>query len=124
MWICDHTRKPLSLAAVKAPDGSNNEAAFRALYEALKWCKQKNIRDIDIEEDLLIIINAVSSNKAISWKLQQWVASIREILADMDNFSTKHVYREANEAADFLSEVVIDETVSVITEDTGQWEDL
>ncbi|GLJ14433.1 hypothetical protein SUGI_0233360 [Cryptomeria japonica] len=98
---------------VKLPNGTNNDAEFAALLGGLRLCKEDNLLNIDIEGDSLNVIRSISSRNAPSWKSRMWVNDIQEILEGMD-FSIKHVFREANQEADFLSNHVIDQANDVI----------
>lgn len=57
---------------------------------------------VDTKGDSLTCINAVNKNDIQSWKLNKWLAIIKNLLNSLDHYSTSHTYREANRVADRL----------------------
>ncbi|GLJ11323.1 hypothetical protein SUGI_0152140 [Cryptomeria japonica] len=86
----------------------------------LRWCGNMGLKDIDIEKDSKFVVESIISNYNGNWKFDPWIKSIKEILYNL-NHTLSHVYREANQAADFLSKVVLDIVGSQITESSTVW---
>ncbi|GLJ45439.1 hypothetical protein SUGI_0956710 [Cryptomeria japonica] len=82
---------------------TNNEAKIRALEAGLNLCVQNGISKVLIEGDSQIIINGIINSKLECWKLRKWLPQITHLLDLIDTFEIKHVYREGNRLANYLT---------------------
>lgn len=71
-------------------------------------CSKKGIREIEIEGDSTIVINAIKSRSTSNWHLKALLEQILFILSDFDNYSVRYIYREANSEADFISKLAVE----------------
>ncbi|XP_056695811.1 uncharacterized protein [Spinacia oleracea] len=76
-----------------------------ALHKGLKEARNLNIKNIYIEGDNLLVINVVKGTWNIPWKLHYIIQDIQDILKFFDTWDIKHVFREANRAADWVANV-------------------
>lgn len=60
----------------------------------------KNISNIHIEGDNLLVINAVKGLWQPTWKIAHIIEDICILLNSFSSRTTRNVYREENEAAD------------------------
>ena len=58
---------------------------------------------LQIEGDNLIVIEALQGKAAIPWRINYIIEDVRNLLIQVDQVVIKHIYREANMAADWLS---------------------
>ncbi|XP_057846629.2 uncharacterized protein LOC131056298 [Cryptomeria japonica] len=89
---------------------TNNIAEFKALLLGLLEFSSRGIKHVVVEGDLAIAINAVKTIRLPNWRLQALLERILKELSRFDDFSCKHVYREANLEADALSKIATDGT--------------
>ncbi|GLJ38208.1 hypothetical protein SUGI_0777750 [Cryptomeria japonica] len=81
--------------SIKLLDGTNNDAEYVALL----------------------------AGKAPSWKARMWLEGIHEILKDLGEYNIRHIYKEANTYAKFLSNHAIDlSEVSIIASNQSVWD--
>ncbi|KAL0451303.1 UNVERIFIED_CONTAM: hypothetical protein Slati_1108400 [Sesamum latifolium] len=79
----------------------NTQAKLRAIHRGLQICTDKGHYNIWIETDATAIIKLIFTPKQGAWNLQTTLQSIRKLLSQMD-YRISHVFREDNQAADFL----------------------
>lgn len=68
-------------------------------------CIKHGLRNVSVEGDLKIAINAIKRKQTPNWRLQAILDKILENLAIIEHFEGKHIYREANSAANALSKL-------------------
>ncbi|XP_059064421.1 uncharacterized protein LOC131856596 [Cryptomeria japonica] len=103
--IRDHKGREVDRIAMPIPPNTNNIAEFKALQLGLTDCLNHGVRNIIIEGDSAIAINAIKTKSTPNWRLQDLLDSILKNLSKLESFSARHVYREANTKADALSKV-------------------
>lgn len=87
------------------PPDTNNIAEFIALLLGLKGCINHGIKNITVEGDPEMAINAIRKKSTPNWRLQALLERILEILNSLEHFEAKLIYREANIEVDALSKV-------------------
>lgn len=87
------------------PPDTNNIAEFKAIQLGLMDCIKHGLRNLTVEGDSKIAINAIKRQKTPNWRLQAILDNIIENLARIEHFEAKHIYREANSVADALSKL-------------------
>ena len=60
-------------------------------------------RNLEIEGDNMLIIQAIQGQVQVPWQVRNIVLEIKGILAQCAQVKIRHIYREANMAADWLS---------------------
>lgn len=88
---------------------TNNVTEFKALLLGLIECSKRDIKNIEFEGASAIVINVIKSLATPNWCLQALLEKILSVLNAFENFSCKHIYREANLEVDMLSKAVADE---------------
>ncbi|XP_059068471.1 uncharacterized protein LOC131858985 [Cryptomeria japonica] len=101
--IRDQTRAIIEKMTKPIPPDTNNIAEFTALLLGLKDYINHGLKNVSVEGDSKIAINAIRKKKTPNWRLQSLLERILENLNSLEHFEAKHVYREANEVADALS---------------------
>ncbi|KAL0293864.1 UNVERIFIED_CONTAM: hypothetical protein Sangu_3229600, partial [Sesamum angustifolium] len=81
---------------------TNTQAELSAIHRGLQLCRDKGFRKIWIETDAKAIITLISSPRQGAWNLQNTLQRIRNILSQM-TYRISHIFREGNQAADFLA---------------------
>ncbi|XP_057860374.1 uncharacterized protein LOC131069084 [Cryptomeria japonica] len=82
-----------------------NQAKGTALLWGMKFSTTIGIRRLEIEGDSKIIIEVVKGRTAVGWKVDAIMRNTRILLANLNNFTIYHIYREGN--------VVVDSMVAV-----------
>ncbi|XP_059067587.1 uncharacterized protein LOC131858375 [Cryptomeria japonica] len=101
--IRDHKGTIVGKMAMPMPPDANNIAEFKALHLGLIDYHKHGIKNLIVEGDSAIAIKAIKTRRIPNWRLQAILDSILENLTKLDNFVSKHVYREANTEANELS---------------------
>nr|XP_011462180.1 PREDICTED: uncharacterized protein LOC105350886 [Fragaria vesca subsp. vesca] len=78
-------------------------AEATALRDGLINAKAKGYTDIQVEGDSKMVIEAVNENISSPWRIKQIVQDIKKIAKGFSTISFKHIYREANFAADAIA---------------------
>lgn len=63
------------------------------------------IRSLHIEGDNLLVVNAVLGKCAISRQIDHLIRDIRVLLRSFSSWTLQHIYREANQVADWVANV-------------------
>ncbi|XP_059067703.1 uncharacterized protein LOC131858471 [Cryptomeria japonica] len=108
--VRDHNGFFIGKMARSIPPNTNNIAKFKALLLGLSECSSRGTKHLVVEGDSTIAINAVKTMRLPNWRLQALLERILKELSRFDDFSCKHVYREANSEANALSKIVADGT--------------
>ena len=74
-----------------------------ALQDGVKVATNTGFKDIQIEGDNQIIIQAVKATIRIPWQIQMLVLDIRDMLPFFASAPIFHVFREGNMAADWIA---------------------
>ena len=89
---------------------TNNVAEYLGLIEALKYCVEKNIMEVDIYLDSLLVVQQVNLEyKVKSKKLQEYYNQSLDLINKINNIKITHVRREFNKRADQLANQALDE---------------
>ena len=89
---------------------TNNVAEYLGLIEALKYCVEKNIMEVDIYLDTLLVVQQVNLEyKVKSKKLQEHYNQALDLINKINNVKITHVRREFNKRADQLANQALDE---------------
>ena len=89
---------------------TNNVAEYLGLIEALKYCVEKNIMEVDIYLDSLLVVQQVNLEyKVKSKKLQEHYNQALDLINKINNVKITHVRREFNKRADQLVNQALDE---------------
>ncbi|XP_056690427.1 uncharacterized protein [Spinacia oleracea] len=76
-----------------------------ALHKGIQEAIKLNIKDIYIEGDNLLVINSLKGIWTPPWKLQNIIQDSRTLLQHFHSTHIKHIFREANRAADWIANV-------------------
>ncbi|XP_059064708.1 uncharacterized protein LOC131856799 [Cryptomeria japonica] len=106
--IRDHLGAIIGKMAKPLPPDTNNIAEFKPLQLGLMDCIKHGLRNIIVEGDSEIAINAIKRQKTPNWRLQAILDSILENLAKLEQYEAKHIFREVNIVADVLSKATIE----------------
>ena len=89
---------------------TNNVAEYLGLIEALKYCVEKNIMEVDIYLDSLLVVQQVNLEyKVKSKKLQEHYNQALDLINKINNVKITHIRREFNKRADQLANQALDE---------------
>ncbi|XP_057835107.1 uncharacterized protein LOC131045531 [Cryptomeria japonica] len=99
--IKDQSRAITGKMAKLIPPDTNNIAEFTALQLVLMDCINHGLRNVSVEGDSEIAINAIRK-KTPNWRLQAILEKNLENLTRFEHFEAKHIYGEANVVADAL----------------------
>ena len=100
------------IATIKKRTGiaTNNVAEYLGLIEALKYCVENNIMEVDIYLDSLLVVQQVNLEyKVKSKKLQEHYNQSLDLINKINNIKITHVRREFNKRADQLANQALDE---------------
>ncbi|KAL0290650.1 UNVERIFIED_CONTAM: hypothetical protein Sradi_7045900 [Sesamum radiatum] len=97
---------------------TNTHAELSAIHRGLQLCRDKGFRKIWIETDAKAIITLISSPRQGAWNLQNTLQRIRNILSQM-TYRISHIFREGNQAADFLANQACSEQQLCILQEDG-----
>lgn len=89
---------------------TNNVAEYLGLIEALEYCIEKNIMEVVIYLDSLLVVQQVNLKyKVKSKKLQEYYNQALDLINQINNIEINHVRREFNKRADQLANQALDE---------------
>jgi ribonuclease HI len=89
---------------------TNNVAEYSGLIEALQYCIEKNIMEVVIYLDSLLVVQQVNLEyKVKSKKLQEYYNQAIDLKNQINNIEINHVRREFNKRADQLANQALDE---------------
>ena len=89
---------------------TNNVAEYLGLIEALQYCIEKNIMNVVIYLDSLLVVQQVNLQyKVKSKKLQEYYNQAIDLINQINNIQINHVRREFNKRADQLANQALDE---------------
>lgn len=86
-------------------DGTNNEVEVQAAFLETKLALNMKVQRIHLEGDSQVVINEIDKGNMPCWKLNQWVAMIREKLNIFMEFRVTHIRRGENAVVDVLSNI-------------------
>jgi ribonuclease HI len=89
---------------------TNNVAEYLGLIEALQYCIEKNMMEVVIYLDSLLVVQQVNLEyKVKSKKLQEYYNQAIDLKNQINNIEINHVRREFNKRADQLANQALDE---------------
>ena len=89
---------------------TNNVAEYIGLIEALEYCIKKNITEVVINLDSLLVVQQVNLEyKVKSKKLQEHYNKALNLINEISTIKIQHVKREFNKRADQLANQALDE---------------
>ncbi|KAL0281808.1 UNVERIFIED_CONTAM: putative ribonuclease H protein, partial [Sesamum radiatum] len=97
---------------------TNTQAELSAINRGLQICRDKGFRKIWIEINAKTIIMLISSPRQGAWNLQNTLQRIRNIQSQM-TYRISHIFREGNQAADFLANQACSEQQLCIFQEDG-----
>ena len=100
------------IATIKKRIGiaTNNVAEYLGLIEALNYCVENNIMEVDIYLDSLLVVQQVNLEyKVKSKKLQEYYNQALDLINKINNIKINHIRREFNKRADQLANQALDE---------------
>ena len=90
-------------------NGTNNNAEYTALIEALKKCKELNLKKIEINLDSEVIVRQVTGiYKVKDNNLKKLFSQVKDLLNFFEYYKINHIYREKNKTADYLANLALD----------------
>ncbi|EOY06960.1 Uncharacterized protein TCM_021522 [Theobroma cacao] len=98
----DHTGKLAFAFSENLGPLPSLQAELHALLRGLLLCKERNITNLWIEMDALVAVQMVQQSQKGSHDIRYLLESIRLCLRSF-SYRISHIYREGNQAADFLS---------------------
>jgi len=89
---------------------TNNVAEYHGLIAALSWMVEHGHRDVDIRSDSELLIKQMRGEYKIKNEgLKPLAARARLLMMELDHVDLQHVRREANQEADRLANLAMDE---------------
>ncbi|XP_057819172.2 uncharacterized protein LOC131032236 [Cryptomeria japonica] len=106
-----HNWESKEIAILASPIGikTNNWAELMALVEGLHLCRRLGVKNLVIEGDPTIIINALRKCSMPNWRLNTLLSKAIDLCKGFDRFTVNHIYREGNKRADELANIGADD---------------
>ncbi|XP_059064699.1 uncharacterized protein LOC131856791 [Cryptomeria japonica] len=101
--VRDHQGGLIAAYAGSLRNHTVNEAEGMALLWGMKFAIAIGIRQLEIEGDSKIIVEAISGRSAAGWKVEAILRDVRMLLADLDSFTILHIYKEGNVVFDSMA---------------------
>ncbi|XP_057816947.1 uncharacterized protein LOC131030239 [Cryptomeria japonica] len=92
--VKDHSGIVVGKMSNPTPPNTNNVEEFKTLLYGLSECFNHGIRNLAIEGDSSIVINAAKMTHSINWKLQALLERILALLPSFNNYNYNHIFRE------------------------------
>ena len=99
----DWTDKVLKIGAANYGHSSVLVAEARALRDGIRTARQAGFTRLCIEGDNRTVIQALQGSSSTPWKISTIMDDVRTWMQSATQVQVKHIYREANMAADWLS---------------------
>ncbi|XP_059066571.1 uncharacterized protein LOC131857838 [Cryptomeria japonica] len=103
-WECKEITTLASPVGIK----TNNWAELMALVEGLHLFRKLGVKNLDIEGDSAIIVNALRKGNMPNWRLNTLLSKAIDLCKGFDRFIVNHIYREGNKRADELANMGAD----------------
>ena len=88
---------------------TNNEAEYQALIDALNYCIENSIKEIEVFLDSNLVVEQVNKNfKGKALYLKVLNSQVENMIKEFEYIEFKHVYREENKRADQLANMALD----------------
>ncbi|XP_049346807.1 uncharacterized protein LOC125811346 [Solanum verrucosum] len=85
----------------------NTEAESMDIQDALEYCQEKNLNEVTIETNSLVVRNIIQRQWIIPWEITERVEKIIMIMQLLDACMV-HTFREDNTLADALANQVVE----------------
>ena len=82
--------------------GTSLMAESIALLRGLELCKEHNLFGVEVEIDCKLLFQVLTTSLLGPWSIFSILVAIRDLLPTI-SCSFRHIFREANSVADFLS---------------------
>ncbi|XP_060177855.1 uncharacterized protein LOC132607795 [Lycium barbarum] len=86
---------------------TNMEAKAEAIKQPLKYCREHNIQQAQLETDSLVLQNIFQDSWITPWELRYQIEEIKQDMRAVQVQIT-HVFSEGNKLADFLANQALD----------------
>lgn len=100
--------KELATLASSVGFNTNNWAELMALVEGLYLCRKLGVKNLEIEGDSAIIVNALRKGSMPNWRLNTLLSKALDLCRDFYRFTVNHIYREGNKRADEFANLGVD----------------
>ncbi|XP_057869009.2 uncharacterized protein LOC131076016 [Cryptomeria japonica] len=100
--ICDHQGTTIVAYAGSLKNPIVTQAEGMALLWGLKLATAIGIRQLEIEGDSKVIVEAISGRSIVGWKVESILRDARMFLANLDSFTIYRILREGNADADSM----------------------
>jgi len=87
-------------------EATNMEAEVMAVWKALHYCMENRYSQVRLETDSLDLKNMIKGCWRIPWEVIEKVEDIQQVIQKI-NVQVWHVFREANQLADFIANTAI-----------------
>ncbi|KAK4718231.1 hypothetical protein R3W88_016569 [Solanum pinnatisectum] len=89
---------------------TNMVAELTAIWKDLRYCKLRSYpyANIILETDSLSFKNMIRKEWKIPWELIEKIEKIHELMKSL-NIQIRHIFREANQLAEFITTTTIDQ---------------
>ncbi|KAH0661911.1 hypothetical protein KY284_026842 [Solanum tuberosum] len=98
--------------AQRIGEATNMDAEIMGVWKALRYCEIKNIQNIILEIDSLVLKNMITNQWRIPWAYAEKIEDIQRSITSRQ-VHVKHMFREANNLADYLANAALDQTETV-----------
>ncbi|XP_057865969.2 uncharacterized protein LOC131073536 [Cryptomeria japonica] len=117
LWVCqndcqagggviyDHLGNTVATYAGNLNNHTITQPKGMALLGGVRFATSIGIKHLEIEGDLQIIVEAVSGRSAVGWKVDPILRDARMLLANLNGFTIRHIFREGNVFADSMAAV-------------------
>ncbi|XP_060211915.1 uncharacterized protein LOC132639486 [Lycium barbarum] len=86
---------------------TNMKAETEAIKHALKFCKEHNFQQVQLETDSLVLLNILQDTWITPWELMNQIEQIKQDMRAMQ-VQINHIFREGNSLANFLANQALD----------------
>lgn len=104
--IRDHCGNLIYAESKNIGVSTNMVAEMSTIREAIKYCRHMGLQQVLVETDSLSSKNILSGNWRIPWEIAEIVEDIID-LSKSSNIIFKHIFREGNQLADFITNLAI-----------------
>ncbi|XP_026404968.1 uncharacterized protein LOC113300021 [Papaver somniferum] len=104
-----HGSKCIYLSSATSPE----QAESKALWEAMKWAMEKNLKKVIFELDTKLVVDAMLGDALnIDWRLHNLILDIKNVLKLHISWQCSYVPKEKNKVADSLSKLARTQLIS------------
>ncbi len=104
-----NNKHEIETIAKKIGIATNNVAEYEGLRTALEYCFEKNLSDVQIYLDSLLVVQQVNGKyKVKSKNLKDLHNQCKDLIEEIGNVEIYHIPREKNKRADELANIALD----------------